>query len=61
MTQGYHMDHSKSQRLLIHFFGNVLLEHVGLICFLPLAVHLFCAEQLEGVILNSLLLYGFYY
>ena len=43
-------DHSLSQRLLKHFFDNVLLEHVGLIHVLPLAVHLvFYAEQVEGV------------
>ena len=53
MTQGYQLDHSQSQRLLKHFFNNVLLEHVGLICVLPLAVHLFvCAEQVGGVILS---------
>ena len=49
MTQGYQLDHSLSQRLLKHFFDNVLLEYVGLIHVLPLAVHL--AEQVEGVIL----------
>ena len=49
MTQGYQRDHSLSQRVLKHFFENVLLEHVGLICVLPLAVHL---DQLEGVILS---------
>ena len=32
--------HSLSQRLLKHFFDNVLLELVGLICVLPLVVHL---------------------
>ena len=53
MTQGYQLDQLLSQRLLKHFFDNVLLEHFGLICVLPLAVHLFfCAEQVEGVILN---------
>ena len=32
MTSGfYQQDHSLSQRLLKHFFDNVLLEHVGLI------------------------------
>ena len=41
MTQGYQLDHSLSQRLLKYFFDNVLLEHVGLIRVLPLAVHLF--------------------
>ena len=40
MTQGYQLDHSLLQRLLKHFFDNVLLEHVGLILVLPLAVHL---------------------
>ena len=39
-------------KTLKHFFDNVLLEHVGLIHVLPLAVHLvFYAEQVEGVIL----------
>ena len=38
MTQGHKLDHSISQRLLKHFFGNVLLEHVGLIRILPLAI-----------------------
>ena len=38
MTQGYQVEHSLSQRLLKHLFDNVLLEHVGLICVLPLAV-----------------------
>ena len=53
MTQGYELDHSLSQGLLKHFFDNVLLEHVGLVCVLTLAVHLFfCAEQVEGVILS---------
>ena len=42
MTQGYQLDHSLSQRLLKHFIDNVLLEHVGLIHVLPLAVHLLC-------------------
>ena len=42
-----------TQRLLKHFFDNVLLEHVGLICVLPLAIHLdICAEQVEGVTLS---------
>ena len=41
MTQGYQLNHSLSQRLLKHFFDNVLLDHVGLILVLPLAVHLF--------------------
>ena len=41
MINGYQLDHSLSQRLLKHFFDNVLCEHVGLICVLPLAVHLF--------------------
>ena len=41
MTQGYQLDHSLSQRLLKHFFNNVLLEHVGLFRVLPLAVQLF--------------------
>ena len=38
------------------FFDNVLFEHVGLICVLPLAVHLFflLAKQVEGVILSHL-------
>ena len=49
MTQGYQLDHS----LLKHFFDNVLLKHVGLICVLTLAVHVFCsAEKVEGVILS---------
>ena len=39
--QGYQLDHSLSQRLLKHLFDNVLLEHVGLVCVLPPAVHLF--------------------
>ena len=39
-TQGYQLDHSLSFRLLKHFFDDVLLEHVGLIRVLPLAVHL---------------------
>ena len=39
MTQGYQLDHSLSQRLLKHFFDNVLFENVGLIHVLPLAVH----------------------
>ena len=30
MTQGYQLGHSLSQRLLKHFFDNVLLEHVEL-------------------------------
>ena len=34
------------------FFDNVLLEHVGLPNVLPLAAHLDCAEQVEGVILS---------
>ena len=63
MTQGYQLDHSNSisQRLLKHFFDNVLLEHVGLICVLPLAVRLFfCAyaEQVEGVILRHFYFLG---
>ena len=29
MTQGYQLDHSISQRLLKHFFGNVILK----LCF----------------------------
>ena len=41
MTQGYQLDHSLPQRLLKHFFDNVLLEHVGTIHVLPLAVHFF--------------------
>ena len=41
MTQGYQLDHSLSQRLLKHFFDNVLFKNVGLIHVLPLAVHLF--------------------
>ena len=41
MNQGYQLDHSLSQRLFKDFFDNVLLEHVGLIRVLPLAVHLF--------------------
>ena len=60
MTQGYQLDHSLSQRLLKHFFDNVLLEHVVLICVLPHAVHLvFCAEQVEGVILSHFYSLGF--
>ena len=52
MTQGYQLDHSLSQRLLKHFFDNVLLEHIGLVHVLPLAIFLvFYAEQVEGVIL----------
>ena len=54
MTQGY------QQRLLKHFYDNVLLKHVGLIRVLPLAVHLiFYAEQVEGVILNHFCSLGF--
>ena len=37
----FFMDHSLSQRLLKHFFDNVLLEHVGLIHVLTFAVHVF--------------------
>ena len=40
MTQGYQLNHLLSQRLLKHFFDNVLLEHVELIYVLPLVVHL---------------------
>ena len=59
MTQVYQLDHLLSLRLLKHFFDNVLLEHVGLFCVLPLAVHLFfCLEQLEGVILSNFYLLG---
>ena len=50
MTQCYQLDHSLSQRLLKHFFDNVLLEHVGdveLIHLLPLAVHLFFSSAQE--------------
>ena len=39
------LDHSLSLRLLKLFFDNILLEHVELICVLPLVVH-----QVEGVI-----------
>ena len=53
MTQGYHLDLSLSQRVLKHFFDDALLEHVGLISVLPLAVHLFFgAKLIEGVILS---------
>ena len=31
---------SLSHRLLKHVYDNVLLEHVGLLCVLPFAVHL---------------------
>ena len=58
MTQDNQLDLSLSQRLLKHFFDNVLHEHVGLIWVLPLAVHLFfCAEQ--GVILSNFYSLGF--
>ena len=40
------------------FFDNVLLEHVGLIRVVPLAVS-FCAEQVEGVILSHFYSLGF--
>ena len=60
MTEGYHLGHSISQRLLKYFFDNVLFEHVGLIHVLPLAVHLFfCAEQVEGVVLSHFYSLGF--
>ena len=45
MTQGYQLDHSKSQRLLKYFFDKVLLDHVGLIRVLPLAVHFFLLSR----------------
>ena len=51
MTQGYQLDHSLSQTLFKLFFDNDLLEHVGLICVLPLPVHP----------TDSLSLFGFYY
>ena len=38
-TQGYQLDHSLSQRLLKHFFYNVLLENVGLTHVLQLTAH----------------------
>ena len=41
MTQGYQLDPTLSQILLKYFFDNILLEHIGLICVLPLAVHHF--------------------
>ena len=61
MTQPGLPTHSLSQRLLKHFFDNVLLEHVGLIRLLPLAVQLFffCSEQVEGVILSNFYSLGF--
>ena len=60
MTQGYQLDHSLSQRLFKHFFDNVLLEHVGLIHVLPLAVHLFfCAEKVEVVVLSHFYSLGY--
>ena len=58
MDCGYQLDHSLSQRLLKHLLDNVLLEHVRLICVLPLAVHLFF-EQVEGVILSHFYSLGF--
>ena len=64
MTQGYQLDHSLSLRfrLLKPFFDNVLLEHGGLPHVLPLAVHLmFCAESVEGVMLNKFLFFDFSY
>ena len=59
--QGYQLDHSLSRRLLKHFFDNVLLEHGGLICVLPLAVHLFFfyTEQVRGVIISQFYSLGF--
>ena len=41
MTQGYHLDHSLSQRLLKHFFDNILLEHVGHFRDSPESIFLF--------------------
>ena len=48
-----------SQRLFKHFFDNVLIEHVGFIHVSPLTVHLFCSEQVEGVILSHFYSLGF--
>ena len=51
-TLGYSGTTHYHNILLKHFFDNVLLDHVGLVHVLPLAVHLvFYAEQVEGVIL----------
>ena len=50
MTQGYQLDKLLSLGLLKLFCDNVLLEHGGLPHVHPLAVHLSCAEQVEGVI-----------
>ena len=40
MIQGYQMDQSLSLRLIKSVLDNVLLEHGGLPCVLPFAVHL---------------------
>ena len=51
---------TKIIKFLNHFIDNVLLEHVGLILVLPLAVHLFFgAEQVEGLILSHFYSLGF--
>ena len=54
MTQGYQLDHSLSQRLLKHFFDNVLLQHVRLIRVLLFSLLLSRRGHTE-----SLLLFGF--
>ena len=40
MTQGYQLDQSLSLRLIKIVLDDVLLEHGGLPCVLPFAVHL---------------------
>ena len=60
-TWGFYLNHLIPLRPFKSVFDNVLLEHGGLPHVLPLAVHLiFLPEQVEGVILKSLLLFQFF-